>query len=45
VFGDVIAPAGLIGVVQFLAADVFGDIITTDQVRERASDGPDGSGS
>ncbi len=26
VFGDVIAPAGLIGVVQILATDVFGDI-------------------
>ena len=26
VFGDVIAPAGLIGVVQVLATDVFGDI-------------------
>jgi hypothetical protein len=45
VFGDVIAPAGLIGVVQFLATDVFGDIMTTDQARDRASDGPDGSGS
>jgi hypothetical protein len=45
VFGDVIAPAGLIGVVQFLATDVFGDIVTSDQARNRASDGPDGSGS
>jgi hypothetical protein len=45
VFGDVIAPAGLIGVVQFLATDVFGDIVTSDQARDRASDGPDGSGS
>jgi hypothetical protein len=45
VFGDVIAPAGLIGVVQFLATDVFGDIMTSDQARERAGDGPDGSGS
>jgi hypothetical protein len=43
VFGDVIAPAGLIGVVQFLATDVFGDIMTSDQARDRASDGPDGS--
>jgi hypothetical protein len=45
VFGDVIAPAGLIGVVQFLATDVFGDIMTSDQARERAVHGPDGSGS
>ena len=45
VFGDVIAPAGLIGVVQFLATDVFGDMMTTEQARDRASDGPDGSGS
>jgi hypothetical protein len=45
VFGDVIAPAGLIGVVQFLATDVFGDIRTSEQARDRASDGPDGSGS
>ena len=44
VFGDVIAPAGLVGVVQFLATDVFGDIITTEQARD-ASDGPHGSGS
>jgi len=45
VFGDVIAPAGLVGVAQFLATDVFGDIITTDQARTRASGGADGSGS
>jgi hypothetical protein len=45
VFGDVIAPAGLIGVVQFVATDVFGDIMTSDQARERAGNGPDGSGS
>jgi hypothetical protein len=45
VFGDVIAPAGLIGVTQFLATDVFGDILTSEQARQRASDGPDGSGS
>jgi hypothetical protein len=45
VFGDVIAPAGLIGVAQFLATDVFGDIMTTERARDRASDGPDGSGS
>jgi hypothetical protein len=45
VFGDVIAPAGLIGVAQFLATDVFGDILTSEQARQRASDGPDGSGS
>jgi len=45
VFGDVIAPPGLIGVVQFLATDVFGDILTTDQARLRAGAGPDGSGS
>jgi hypothetical protein len=37
VFGDVIAPPGLIGMVQILATEVFGDI--------RASGGPDGSGS
>ncbi len=41
VFGDVIAPAGLVGVVQVLAADVFGEIMVSD----RASGGPDGSGS
>jgi len=41
VFGDVIAPAGLIGAVQVLATDVFGDIKASDA----ASDGPDGSGS
>jgi hypothetical protein len=41
VFGDVIAPAALIGMVQVLATDVFGDIKAND----RASDGPDGSGS
>jgi hypothetical protein len=45
VFGDVITPAGLIGVVQFLATDVFGDIMTSDQARQRAGHGPDGSGS
>ena len=45
VFGDVIAPAGLVGVVQFLAADVFGDIVTSDEARDRAGHGPDGSGS
>ncbi len=45
VFGDVIAPAGLIAVVQFLATDVFGDTLTSEQARQRAGDGPDGSGS
>jgi hypothetical protein len=37
VFGDVIAPAELIGAVQIVATEILGDI--------RASDGPDGSGS
>jgi hypothetical protein len=41
VFGDVIAPAGLIGAVQILATDVFGEFT----VAGVASDGPDGSGS
>jgi hypothetical protein len=41
VFGDVVAPAGLIGMVQVLAAEVFGDIKAGD----RADDGSDGSGS
>jgi hypothetical protein len=41
VFGDVIAPAELIGAVQIVATDVLGDI----KARDRASDGPDGSGS
>lgn len=41
VFGDVIAPANLIGAVQILATDVFGEITVADA----ASDGPDGSGS
>ena len=41
VFGDVVAPAGLIGMVQVLAAEVFGDIEASD----RAHDGSDGSGS
>jgi hypothetical protein len=41
VFGDVIAPAELIGAVQIVATDVLGDIKASD----RASDGPDGSGS
>jgi hypothetical protein len=41
VFGDVIAPAELIGAVQILATDVLGEIKASD----RASDGPDGSGS
>jgi hypothetical protein len=41
VFGDVIAPAELIGAVQIVATDVLGDI----KASTRASDGPDGSGS
>ena len=41
VFGDVIAPAELIGAVQVVATDVLGDI----KAANRASDGPDGSGS
>ena len=41
VFGDVVAPAGLIGMVQVLAAEVFGDI----KAGARADDGSDGSGS
>lgn len=41
VFGDVIAPAGLVGAVQILATDVFGEFTVADA----ASDGPDGSGS
>jgi hypothetical protein len=41
VFGDVIAPAELIGAVQIVATDVLGDIKASD----RSSDGPDGSGS
>ena len=41
VLGDVIAPAGLIGAVQVLATDVFGNIRASD----RTSDGADGSGS
>jgi hypothetical protein len=41
VFGDVIAPAGLVGAVQILATDVFGEFT----VAGAASDGPDGSGS
>jgi hypothetical protein len=41
VFGDVIAPAELIGAVQIIATDVLGDI----KAGGRASDGPDGSGS
>ena len=53
VFGDVFAPAGLIGAVQILATDVFGDIKANDraidragdELHDRASDGPDGSGS
>jgi hypothetical protein len=45
VFGDVIAPTRLVGVVQFLATDVFGDILTPDQARDRASGEADGSGS
>jgi hypothetical protein len=40
-FGDVVAPAGLVGMVQVLAAEVFGDIKAGD----RADDGSDGSGS
>jgi hypothetical protein len=49
VFGDVIAPAELIGAVQIVATDVLGDIKASgragDEPRGRASDGPDGSGS
>ena len=30
---------------QFLATDVFGDILTSDRARDPGSDGPDGSGS
>ena len=41
VCGDVVAPAELIGAVQIVATDVLGDIKASD----RASDGPDGSGS
>ena len=41
VFGDVIAPAELIGAVQIVATEVLGDI----KAANRASDGPDGSGS
>jgi hypothetical protein len=41
VFGDVVAPAGLIGMVQVLASEVFGDIKAGDPAR----DGSDGSGS
>ena len=41
VFGDVIAPAELIGAVQVVATDILGDITASG----RASDGPDGSGS
>jgi hypothetical protein len=41
VFGDVRAPARLIGMVQVLATEVFGDIEASD----RAHDGSDGSGS
>ena len=40
-FGDVVAPAGLVGMVQVLAAEVFGDI----KAGARADDGSDGSGS
>jgi hypothetical protein len=49
VFGDVIAPAELIGAVQIAATDVLGDIKASDRAGEEphgpASDGPDGSGS
>jgi hypothetical protein len=41
VFGDVLAPAGLIGMVQILATEVFGEIEASD----RAHAGTDGSGS
>lgn len=44
VFGDVIAPAGLIGAVQVLATDVFGVVKPSDSGRPRGQ-GPDGSGS
>jgi hypothetical protein len=47
VFGDVIAPPPLIGMMQVLATEVFGDITATTDVRPGGpSDGPDsGSGS
>jgi hypothetical protein len=41
VFGDVIAPADLIGAVQIVATDILGDI----KAGGAASGGPDGSGS
>jgi hypothetical protein len=46
VFGDVIAPAELIGAVQIVATDVLGDIKASDrdghEPHGQASDGPDG---
>ena len=44
VFGDVIAPAELIGMVQVLATEVFGDIKPSGEVKAGGA-GPDGSGS
>ena len=43
-FGDVIAPAELIGIVQLLATEVFGDIEVSADVKAGGA-GPDGSGS
>ncbi|HEX4092986.1 MAG TPA: hypothetical protein VHZ33_30070 [Trebonia sp.] len=40
VFGDVIAPPGLVGIMQILATDVLGDIKASD---DGGGDGPDGS--
>lgn len=47
VFGDIIAPPGLIGIVQVLATEVFGDIKASGATAAsgEGSDGPDGSGS
>ena len=45
VFGDVIAPAGLIGAVQVLATDVFGAIKASEAGSRPGDDGSDGSGS